>query len=355
MAGSTEGRIGFLDGIRVMACLMVVMVHSCEFFYIDGSSVGFRSPDDGWWVCVIDSAFRCSVPLFVMVSSYLLVPVKDSVGRFFRKRLVRVGVPFVIWSLLYATLPYLWGAMSGQEVRESLLRLSYNFNYASGHLWFIYMLVGLYLFMPVISPWLEKVGKKAEQWFLALWFVSTFFPYLRACCGELLGECPWNEYNTLWYFSGYMGYVVLAHYIRHHLAWSVKKQLVVGLLLYAVGYYITAAVWYDRIPTTTDVQELELSWRFCTPNVAMTSFGAFIVFQALFRKAASSRLITDVSQLSYGIYLVHIFILNVAYQLLDGMFSTPLTILLMGVSTFVVSYILVKLLSYLPKGKYIVG
>ncbi len=66
---SMSQRIVFLDFVRVIACFMVIMVHSCEFFFIDGSEIGIRSLSDGWCVSVIDSAFRCSVPLFVMISA----------------------------------------------------------------------------------------------------------------------------------------------------------------------------------------------------------------------------------------------------------------------------------------------
>lgn len=351
-----EERIHFLDGIRVMACLMVIMVHSCEFFFIDGELIGIRSLDDGFWVSIIDSAFRCSVPLFVMISAYLLVPVKGSVKHFFKKRLTRVVVPFALWSLLYAILPYLWNDTTLQEMVSSILHLSYNFNQSSGHLWFIYMLIGLYLFMPVISPWLEKAGKKAEQYFLVLWFISTFFPYLRVCCGAVYGECYWNEFNTLWYFSGFLGYVVLAHYIRHHLSWSSSRKLSLGVLLYLIGYYITASVWYNRIPVATELQDLELSWRFCTPNVVMMSFGAFVVMQSVFEQRPKvNGIITEISKLSYGIYLMHIFVLNAIYLLIADLLSTPLTILTVGLLTFVVCIIITKLLSFLPYSKYVIG
>ncbi len=348
-------RIVFLDFVRVIACFMVIMVHSCEFFFIDGSEIGIRSLSDGWWVSVIDSAFRCSVPLFVMISAYLLVPVSGSVGEFFRKRLVRVVIPFVVWSLLYATLPYLWGDMSGDEVAKSVMRLAYNFNDASGHMWFVYMLVGLYLFMPVISPWLERVGRRGEEGFLALWVASTFFPYLRNFVGAVYGECYWNEFNLLWYFSGFVGYVVLAHYVRRHRAWSPSRRIATGALLYIIGYAVTATKWYGRIPTATTLQELELSWRFCTPNVVMESLGAFLVIEGLFARSRGNRLITSISKLSYGIYLMHIFVLTTVYRLVAGSMSTPWTILVVGATTFAVCYLLSLLLSLLPGSRYVIG
>lgn len=112
--------------------------------------------------------------------SPLLVPLKTDTATFLKRRLIRVVIPFIIWSLLYATLPYLWGGLSSNEVTSSLTRLLYNFNGASGHMWFIYMLIGIYLFMPVISPWLEKSDKRSLQGYLFLWILSSFFPYLHS-------------------------------------------------------------------------------------------------------------------------------------------------------------------------------
>lgn len=348
-------RIVFLDYMRVIACFMVIMVHSCEFFFIDGSEIGIRSLSDGLWVSVIDSAFRCSVPLFVMISAYLLVPVKGNLIQFFSRRLVRVVIPFAIWSVLYATLPYLWGGMDADDVIDSLFRLAYNFNDASGHMWFVYMLIGLYLFMPVISPWLEQAGKSGAGIFLSLWLLSTFFPYLRVWCGDIYGECYWNEYNMLWYFSGFLGYVVLAYYIREFMTWSEGKRILIGTALYVVGYAITATIWYERIEVADTLQQLELSWRFCTPNVVMESLGAFMVIQALFSGIGQNVVISKISRLSYGIYLMHIFLLGASYSLISGMFPTPVTILLTGVSTFVACCLLTWAISAVPYGKYIIG
>ena len=349
-------RIVFLDYMRVIACFMVIMVHSCEFFFIDGDNIGIRNLNDGFWVSIIDSAFRCSVPLFVLISAFLLVPVTTNTRIFLHKRLMRVVVPFIIWSVLYATLPYIWGEMRAEDVIDSILHLTYNFNAASGHMWFIYMLIGLYLFMPIISPWLEKVGKKGELYFLALWFLSSFFPYLRNFVGDVYGESYWNEYNMLWYFSGFLGYLVLAHFIRYHLQWSSRTRLIIGTILYLIGYSVTALIWYNRIPTSLTLQQLELSWRFCTPNVIMMSFGAFIIIQTIFiNKKRENPVIKDISILSYGIYLMHIFILGATYNILGNILPTQWTILLVGSVTFILCYIISKIISYIPYSKYIIG
>lgn len=352
-----DQRIIFLDYLRVIACFMVIMVHSCEFFFIDGDSIGIRSVSDGFWVSVVDSFFRSSVPLFVMASSYLLLPLKgNNTKDFFKRRFLRVVIPFIVWSLLYAILPLSWGDISVVEVKANLIQLLTNFGAAGGHLWYIYMLIGLYLFMPVISPWLKEVSKRGLQWFLAIWFITTFWHYAKLMADNLYGECYWNEFHTFWYFSGFIGYLVLAYYIRTYINWSLKKSLLIGGTLFAIGYLFTAIVYYQRTFVATQLQELELSWRFCTFNVAFMTFGAFVILKKItFQGKWLYSIVKEVSRLSYGIYLMHIFLLGFSYKLIGGYFSTPITIALVGISTFIACCILSKLLSYLPKSKYLIG
>jgi len=351
-----EGRVIFLDYLRVIACLMVIMVHSCEFFFIDGDSIGIRSASDGFWVSVVDSAFRASVPLFVMASSYLLLPLKYSGEQFFKKRFIRVVVPFIVWSLLYAVLPWTWGEISTVNVKENLCHLLTNFNSASGHLWFIYMLLGLYLFMPILSPWLKGVSKKGEQAFLLVWFVTTFWHYAKLWTGDMYGECYWNEFHMFWYFSGFIGYLVLAHYIRTYIDWSLRKSVIIGGTLFLCGYLFTSIVYYQRTFTASQLQELELSWRFCSFNVVFMTTGIFLIIKKIrYQKEWLYRVVREISRLSYGIYLMHIFLLGFSYKLLGAYFSTPITILFVGTTTFIGCCILAKLLSYLPGSKYIVG
>lgn len=219
-AGTT--RIVFLDYLRVLACLMVIATHSCDSFYIGPGGVWqCASESDRLWISIIDSIMRAAVPLFVMTSSYLLLPLKDDNTTFFKRRFIRVLVPFAVWSCIYAFWPVLMGDLPASELPMRLLHPIWNFNDDSGHLWYIYMLIGLYLFMPVLSPWLKQTGKKAELAFLAVWFVSSFLAYLKEIgAGDMFGECYWNEFHSFWYFSGFIGYLVLAHYIRHHLHWE---------------------------------------------------------------------------------------------------------------------------------------
>ena len=67
-------RIVFLDYLRAIACFMVILVHVCEAFYFNLDGISFSSNADRWWISFIDSSLRPCVPLFIMASAYLLVP-----------------------------------------------------------------------------------------------------------------------------------------------------------------------------------------------------------------------------------------------------------------------------------------
>lgn len=90
-------RIVFLDYLRAIACFMVILVHVCEAFYFNLDGISFSSNADRWWISFIDSSLRPCVPLFIMASAYLLVPLKDSTPVFFKRRFTRVCIPFIVW------------------------------------------------------------------------------------------------------------------------------------------------------------------------------------------------------------------------------------------------------------------
>lgn len=334
---------------------MVVMVHACEFYYCTEAGAILANDTDRLWVSLIDGAFRQSVPLFVMASSFLLVPLTTDATTFFKRRFSRVFVPFLVWSLLYAVVPVLTGSMSG-DIWQRVTAILYTANMDSGHLWFIYMLIGIYLVMPVISPWINQVSKRGEEVFLAIWFLSTFTGYLRPLTTYVWGEVFWNNFHALYYFSGYIGYVVLAHYIRKYVDWSLKKTLAVAVPLILVGYAFTAGLFYTHSLESTDYAYVEQSWYFCTFNVAMMTAGTFLLLRHVSYSARWLYTpVTTVSKLSYGIYLIHIFILGFMQQWLAPHFSTLPAILIVGTATFLACILATRLISLLPSSKWIIG
>lgn len=177
---SRTGWVVFVDYLRLIACFMVILVHCIEPFYLGGEGTLIKDVSDAVWCTVLDSALRAAVPLFVIASSYLLFPLKYDTATFFRKRFVRVCIPLVIWSLLYALIPY-YGSAEGFDRGVNLGRLLLNFNPHSGHLWFIYMLLGVYLAMPLLSPWQRRSPERVRNFFSG----SGHLRRLYRSCGRL--------------------------------------------------------------------------------------------------------------------------------------------------------------------------
>ena len=365
-------RIVFVDYIRVIACFMVMLVHASENFYaadasgLAGNVSMLANEANRFWVAFYDGGVaRTCVPLFMVVSAFLLVPIRQgvSMGNFYRHRFMRILPPLVFFMLAYTFLPLLWGGMTWEQSINDLARLPFNFPSMAGHLWFMYPLISLYLIIPVISPWLERASAKDERIFIALFAFSTLVPWLhRFVSKELWGECFWNQFSMLWYCSGYLGYLVLAHYIRVHLQWKYRKRLIIGIICFILGATFTAwSFWIMGTPgRLIETPMLEWSWEFCTPNVLCATFGAFLLFTCIESKRAP-RLITGISKLTYGMYLVHLmFLAPIAAVFVNGNPAHPIipvyaAIPIIAVLTYLCSMLTIRLLSYLPGSRWIVG
>jgi len=346
-----------LDILRVLACYLVIQVHTGEFYYIgEGGTV--LSGDSPFWVGILNSICRVSVPLFVMISGYLLLPVKEDMKTFFTKRFTRVLIPFVVWCILYAIYWALKGQTTWAQAGVNILHIPVNFGVEVGHLWYIYMLLGLYLFAPVISPWIASASRKNMEFYLTIWVITLCVPYIHLVYPQILGECYWNHTPLLYYFSGFLGYMMLGSYIRKYLSEKKSWHITAGMLMIILGYAITAGGFISLLDAT-DVSKLELTWGFETINVAMMSVGFFLLLKdthLINKDSVITKGITDISKISYGIYLAHIMILNFFYKLLDSMIDPiQLKIPAIAILTFIVSYTIVKLISLLPKSKYIIG
>lgn len=356
MTVEKPGRNIGLDILRVIACYMVIQIHTGEFYYI-GNVGQTLNTGDAHWVGLYNSFCRISVPVFVMISGFFMFPIIDN-QQFFKKRLTRVLIPFVIWCILYSFYQYFRGESTLANSFFNILNIAINYGVQIGHLWFVYMLLGLYLFAPVISPWIESASRRAMEYYLILWAVAISIPYIHLLFPEIWGEAYWNNTPMLYYFSGFFGYIVLANYIRRFLMEDRPWNYVAGAVLILAGYSFTAYVFLSRLQTEKMVSTLELSWGFETINVAMMTLGAFLILKNFsmrgnFRLQA---LIIDISAKSYGIYLSHIMVLNAYHALLDPYMSTAaIKIPVIALSTFTTTFLAIKLLSYLPKSKWLIG
>ena len=378
----------WVDWMRVAACFMVMLVHGTEPFYLGGEGSLILTRTDAFWASFFDSFVRACVPLFIVASSYLQFPLHYSTGEFFRRRAVRIIVPFVIWTLVYALC---WGEPV-QNLRDLLL----NFNYAAGHLWFVYMLAGVYLLMHLLSPWAEKVGRRELLVYLGIWLLSTLVPLIRDWVGgaptvvygvsglprqalfPLWGEASWNAYGVFYYVSGFIGYLLLGLYFRRFAGeLSLKKTLAIAIPAWIAGFAIAFGGFLRRVMETSGGSfpvggkvELAVWWEttWCndTVGVALMTVAWILLFRRCKCEGAFYRkVLLPVSKASYGMYLCHLLVLvpmcGLFRSLLgsgaDGMlgfWTTPAEILLAALCTFPCTAIICVLLRRIPKaGKFL--
>ena len=389
----------WLDFLRVAACFMVMVVHGTEPFYLGGDGALILTPTDAFWVAVFEGLCRCCVPLFLIASSYLQFPLHYTPGEFFKRRVVRILIPMVLWTLVYALV---WG-----EPVENLKGLLLNFNYAAGHLWFVYMLAGIYLVMPMLSPWAEKVSRKELSVYLGIWIFTTFIPTIRAAAGgeapliqaadglpapalfPLWGEASWNPFGTFYYLSGFIGYLLLGLYIRKYME-NTRRVASLGWVMFLLGFLSIVSgllFQFSETPGAFPLSgglSLAVYWEspilFCGFPVLLTSLGLVLVFRRMAchseRSEESMRseesfvyrhIILPLSKAGYGMYLIHMLVLvrfsglfrdwlGLGADGVLGVWTTPVQILATAFCSFVVVGLVAVLLQRIPKaGKYLMG
>ncbi|KGF34998.1 acyltransferase [Hoylesella buccalis] len=341
-----------LDLVRVIACLLVMVQHSSEFYYIgdQGALVLDSSVYSIGW---LNSLSRTCVPLFVMLSGYFLLPMKGGTGAFFKKRFSRIIGPFLFWCVAFAFYFIFYRGDTMADFLTNVAHIPVNFGTEVGHLWYIYMLIGLYLLIPVLSPWVAQCSKKELQTYLGLWLLSTCLPYIHLVWPEVLGECYWNISPTLYYFTGFVGYLLLGSYAKKYGPASIPAAVTMLFL----GYLVSVLVFCSRIATVDTAEAVELSWQFCVINVVMMVWGLFSLLVRINHvPAVLAKVIVDISIGSYAMYLGHIMLLNFYHQIFGGRTGNVLfEIPVIAICTFITVYFVVRLLRKLPKAKYWLG
>ena len=379
LSNQKNQHIVWLDVVRFIAMFTVVCCHCTDpFNFYPGTA-----PNIGeikLWGAIYGSVLRPCVPLFVMITGALLLPVRGDASTFYKKRIPRVFYPFLIWSVLYNLFPWITGLLglnpqiildffpyAGEEVMqqsfsvslEYILMIPFNFSILAVHMWYIYLLIGLYLYLPVFSAWVEKASERAKLMFLLAWGVTLLLPYYYQFVSNYLwGTCSWNSFGMLYAFAGFNGYLLLGHYLKN-LEWSLKKTLAIGIPMFAVGYAVTFLGFrhITALPEYTD-EMLELFFTYCSLNVVMMTIPVFMLAKKV--KVNSERMkkaLANLTVCGFGIYMIHYFFTGPSVVLMRAI-DMPIGLQIPGgaILAFAVSWGLVSLIYRAGiVAKYIVG
>lgn len=327
-------RIIWLDFVKFIAISMMIAVHCTD-------NVTPTERSEAWynlWGSFYGSFMRPAIPLFVMVTGALLLPVKN-ISTFYTKRLTRLVIPFIVWSVLYNLFPWITGLLglsptiindffawvepdqSFSGALHNILMIPFNFSMLAVQMWYVYLLIGLYLYMPFFSAWVKQASVKEQKIFLTLWFISLFIPYLREyLTKDLWGTCSWNEFGLLYYFAGFNGYLLLGYYIKNNdINFSWGKLAVIGIPSFIIGYCITFLGFKSITAIPGQPAELvELFFTYCSPNVLLMTLPIFLVIKKNhFKSVTIRRFAINISTCTLGIWMSHYLFLGPCYMLVE--------------------------------------
>ena len=368
----------WVDVLRLAAMLMVIAGHSVDIY----NATPQDDPMNGFWGAFIGSLMRPSVPLFAMMTGLLLLPIGESASSFYRRRIPRVLIPMLFWSVIYYLIPWFTGVIGldksvisvlfpfefapSQEWGDAVSNIAMiplTFNGYTTHMWYLYMLIGLYLFMPFFSAWVEKNDHTLIRTYIILWGCSLMLPYLAQLLSpNLFGVCAWNQFGTFHYFAGFTGYLLLGHLLGKGNPLPSRKIVAVGVMLYFAGYVVTytgfttimAQYSYEQAPDL-----IEMFWQFCSPNVVLMAIGLFLIAQRVkIRSERWQRVLQSTTRCSFGAYLMHYIFIGPVIILLSPLgLPTPVCVIVTVAIVFAVCWACTwAIYRFMPRiAKYIVG
>lgn len=299
----TENRISGFDFLRVVSCFMVVVLHAAAAnFYAFGPT---------WQAAnFYESISRFGVPVFFMISGALLLTREQEPGTFYRKRLARVLAPVVSWSLLYM----LWNSYNGLSYGgfwgglKAVLQKPAHF-----HLWYLYCIVGLYLFAPFLGKIYRHSDWPTRRVFLLLcFFVAAIMPLAQMLFGL---HAEMVDAYSLHYFSGYAGYFFLGAYLHDankNKNFSYKRLYKNGFLYLSASALIMISTW---LHSRANGAPNEFFYQYSSVFVVLSAIFFFNALYALPPKLLFlQKQIRYLSSLTLGIYCVHVLVLEALNQ-----------------------------------------
>ncbi|MEE3325182.1 MAG: acyltransferase family protein [Methanosphaera sp.] len=174
----TKSREISFDILRIMASFAVMMIHISSQNWYEVDIYSYE-----WMIfSFYDSISRWGVPIFVMISGALFLGNCRSIKRIYKRNIFRIITAFIFWSFFYASIMFVCGC----SLKEALACFFRGFY----HMWFLFMIIGLYM----ITPFLVAIvkDKKLINYFLLL---SLLFAFALPQCISIISMIS-SEYGT---------------------------------------------------------------------------------------------------------------------------------------------------------------
>ena len=306
------------DLIRVIAILGALFIHLTYPIYARPDFFGGST----WWLVTIISAFsRISIPLFIILSGYLLLPKNESWSKTSRRLVKRLIIPFTFWFGFYL----LWDRLFFHRSNSLLEILTLLYQSNTYHLYFLLILIGLYFLLPIFRLIFIHLENQYLQILLAVSFLAGslmyFVPY-----GLIRDQAQFNIFTT---WVPYLGYFLFGGFLAcknppppKYLSFVVVASFLctIAFSAYVVGNRATSAAWLWRSHGVAFVDE------YLSPQIILFAISFFWLLTApsfshrFLQHQLVVKLLRLLAKASFGAYLLHVFVLN----LLDHRFGLAL-------------------------------
>lgn len=288
-------RFLFFDLLRCIAAITVVAIHVLTPYKYQLGELPFYQ----WFTAIaVNGSARWAVPVFILITGALLLSdSREFDGRYYiKRRLAKVVVPFIVWSVFYAFLSG-WQPEGFQlQTVQHLIVNSYQ-QETYYHLGFFYYFIPLYLIAPAFQFMVRSNQTQLLNVFVLLWLITS-------CLHLFAIDGIWS--NQLWLYSGYLplGYILFKQV-------SVSRRNIALISLLGVASVILTITMVTNLSLTADEYRVGCWLSYKTINTIVIAAMVFLLCRAIAPRLPESLhvMVKSGSRYSLGIYLLHPLIL----------------------------------------------
>lgn len=348
---SSKNRLVHYDLLRILAAFSVVMLHSASQYWYT------LSPESVEWKIAngYDALFRFGVPIFVMISGALFLGKELDVKRLYTHHILRLLAVYLIWSVAYG----LFDCRAYEAKYVTWAIIGFEIEGGRYHLWFLPMIIGIYILLPLLHSWIRHADKKIIEYLLIIFLVLQIGrETLTALLQNQMLEFLINIFDVqeLSMACSYVGYFVLGYYITTEgIPKKWHKIIYLAMIPAAVLNIVLSSISSLRkgAPDGTIYD----SYGVFTFIIVVGLFLLFTEVVAKVRYSESVRkLIQEISLATFGIYVMHLMCIEcLAEWGIDSMMLPNIIgIPLFAVLVFLLCFALAAIMRRIPIiGKYI--